>query len=499
MLIMGNISGIQDFLFDVRESGGKQAVVLRFRSLRLQLIVECIARRVLWTLDLPESDRLLYCAAGKFAIDASGAKDINTKLGSIRSDIEQWLLAQAHGRLRCAIIAGNSVGNAGERHDAANTALQRVKLRPWATDTWTARPLAVPAIFDRDAENRRDVNMVGKLRNASVIALTTESDAGSEPFAGVTVQFTHRKPEASQRGRSFITLERIARHTPKDASGQQVEFLDLAGRSRGAPMLGVLKADADSLGLAIRQRLGGSPDFKALRDFSQKLDRFFGATLDKQMSAMNSRWNNIYTVFAGGDDLLLVGPWDVIIDFAAHVREQFLREFSTDKLTLSGGCAIVKPKFPIRLGARQAEELLERSKTGPKDQFAVLGDVWRWNDHARIIDTGRQLADWADAGDIQRGWLHTVLELVLLQRSQSNSRDSTLIPEMASSRLHYHVARNWPKANEMGEQGKARQWIDTVLRHFDTFSTTTDPNTKYLPAILRYAILATRGKGDSDE
>ncbi len=52
MLILGDISGIQDFLFDVREPGGKQAAMLRFRSLRLQLVVEAIARRVLPAMQL---------------------------------------------------------------------------------------------------------------------------------------------------------------------------------------------------------------------------------------------------------------------------------------------------------------------------------------------------------------------------------------------------------------------------------------------------------------
>lgn len=30
MLILGDTSGIQDFLFDIRETGGKQAAMLRF-------------------------------------------------------------------------------------------------------------------------------------------------------------------------------------------------------------------------------------------------------------------------------------------------------------------------------------------------------------------------------------------------------------------------------------------------------------------------------------
>jgi CRISPR-associated protein Csm1 len=214
------------------------------------------------------------------------------------------------------------------------------------------------------------------------------------------------------------------------------------------------------------------------------------------MSAKGSRWNDIYTVFAGGDDLLVVGPWDVVIDFAAHLRDQFAQEFRSDGLSISAGCAIVKPKFPIHLAARQAEELLEKAKTGTKDQFAFPGNLWNWSDHAKIVDAGKQLADWVDAGDIQRGWLHAVLELALLRSGQSPGRDQRTIPAMATSRLLYPVARNWPRENATGEKGRARQWINTVAANFDRFEKTTDPITRHLPAILRYAMLASRAKGD---
>jgi len=491
MLILGDLSGIQDFLFDVRESGGKQAATLRFRSLRLQLIAECIARRVLWSLDLPEAERLLYCAAGKFAIEATGAASIDDRLDPIRADIEIWLLNHTHGRLRCTIVADDSLGTAAERIHAASTVLQRGKLQAWASVSRAARPLVVPASFDLKGESDCDVAMGNQLKNATTIEFVAET-ADPEWPPGVALQCTSRQPGQPRTGRSWLLLDRIARHTPRHPDGSLVEFVDLARRSTGAPMLGVLKADADSLGDAIRKRLGSSQTFAPLTQFSQKLDTFFGQTLGREMVAAGSRWNNIYTVFAGGDDLLLVGPWDTIIDFAAHVRKRFTDEFTSDRLTLSAGCAIIKPKFPIHLAARQAEDLLETAKAGPKDQFAALGEVWRWDCHAAIINAGKQLRIWVASSEIQRGWLHTVLELALLQCGQAHARGPGIIPAMASSRLAYHVARNWPKT------GAARQWIDGVLKDFDGFRNTSNPIILHLPAIIRYAMLATRSPSDKE-
>jgi hypothetical protein len=63
---------------------------------------------------------------------------------------------------------------------------------------------------------------------------------------------------------------------------------------------------------------------------------------------------------------------------------------------------------------------------------------------------------------------------------------------MASSRLAYHVARNWPK------DGPAREWINAVMKDFDRFTNTTDPINLHLPAIIRYAMLATRSSSDKE-
>lgn len=504
MLIVGDISGIQDFLFDVRETGGKQAASLRFRSLRLQLIVECIARRVLWSLELPEQPHLLFCAAGKFQIEGPSDPEIGSKLDRIRASIDSALLAETHGRLRCAISAHAGGSTAAGQNDGVSHMLQRAKLSTLGSTAWKDR-LIVPMIFDKDVENEHDKRLDELIRRQNTTSVELSADApDSDPcYVGVGIRFRSEPHEPPRIGRSAFPLSRVARHIPMkldERSNRKIPvwFTELAARSRGAPMLGVLKADADNLGTAIRKRLGSSSTFQPLVNFSQMLETFFGQMLQREMEHRDSRWNSIYTVFAGGDDLLLVGPWDVIIDFASHVREMFIREFKADELTISAGCAIVKPKFPIHLAADQAEALLEQAKTATKDQFAMLGDVWKWEEHPKVIDAGKQVADWVDGGDIQRGWLHTLLELALLRRGESPGRDASMPPAMATSRLSYHVARNWPKPNAPGEKGRTRQWVDTVVRHFDTYENSKDPVTRHLPAILRYAMLASRAKGDPE-
>lgn len=237
-------------------------------------------------------------------------------------------------------------------------------------------------------------------------------------------------------------------------------------------MLGVLKADVDSLGVAASAAIarGGAA---SLRNFSEGLDRFFSQTLEAEKNRADSPWSNIYTVFSGGDDILAVGPWDLMIDFAGHMQTLFSKQFGTGALnspssvplTLCAAVAIIKPRYPVHIAAHQAEELLSHAKTKcadgaamPKDQCAAFGDLWKWKDHARIINDGKKLADWVDAGIVQRGWLQTILELALLQCGEAGPEYENIPPATAGYKLAYHIARNWPSS------GPARMWIDQVAK-----------------------------------
>lgn len=72
---------------------------------------------------------------------------------------------------------------------------------------------------------------------------------------------------------------------------------------------------------------------------------------------------------------------------------------------------------------------------------------------------------------------------------------------MASARLTYHVGRNYPSASSRDPDSQAlRAWVDEILEEFDRYETTENPEVLFLPAIVRYALLATRTESpESDE
>jgi CRISPR-associated protein Csm1 len=270
-------------------------------------------------------------------------------------------------------------------------------------------------------------------------------------------------------------------HVPTDEQGAPLWFTELARKARGDRLLGVLKADADSLGLRF-QHLLETGGLEAMSALSDQLDAFFAGRLSQeQATSRETRWRSIYTIFAGGDDLVMVGPWDVMVDFAGSMREWFHQEFHNHALTLSAGLALIKPKRPIKFAVLEAERLLEQAKDHGKDRFAAFGQVWQWQHQNDILRTARQLAEWANDEEMERGWLHTLLEL-------AEARHGSAPDPLATARLAYHVERNYKKQ-------KVRAWAQTLIGRFDSQD---HIDVRYLPAIVRYALTATRSRDEEE-
>ncbi|MBI4540731.1 MAG: hypothetical protein HY704_14615 [Gemmatimonadetes bacterium] len=536
MLILGALSGIQDFVFALPEIEGGQARMLRARSFYVQVLTELLAVRVLHDLGL-KRDALLFSAAGHFAIDAPAAASnmdhIVQTVSTIRRSAEEWLFARTGRHLRVAVglekLTGPDGATPAERYGRALADLRRAQLSPWQplaaiNGRWLSDRL-VGALSD-DGSGAELYEALGRALPSARWLLVEEKGAAipgtaatsfealdyrvfltgehAPPKSTAALLLTDlRRPGSPPPGLDFERwLSRpLARHVPLRYDGSPMWFQEIASHARGARLLGVLKMDADSLGEAVARCLRRAAHLRDLHRFSQALDGFFAEELDGVLRT--APWNSVYTVFSGGDDLLLVGPWDRMLDLAGLVQQRFQSRFQSERLTISGGLAFVKHRYPIRLAAEQADRLLERAKAElapgakhPKDQFACLGQLWKWRDHAAVLAAGKRLAEWVEVGAVQRGWLDTLLRLALLRRGDIRNAPRS-DGHLATARLAAHVERNWPRRTHLDSRRRAaREWVERVLARFDGFDTSDDLDVRCLPAIVRYAMLATRTAGE---
>lgn len=530
-LIIGDLSGIQEYLFDVANEGGQQARRLRARSFFIQLAAECMALRILKAAGCSQQ-QLLFCGAGKFIIEAASISEEQRQALELEQQrLTTWLLEETNAQLRLAITVSESGDSPQTSYEQALQSLQQKKLRAWANassdkENWHGgwlilKPLDKPCDLcgRRKADIRKVVcrrcfedHQIGKALPRTNWIVLSESGLSKFHFPGWYVALQPERPITKNEWLLHLTnsesvagpaepkvIQRaLARHIPRGAYDRPIEFGELAKKAEGDHLLAVLKADADSLGEYFNQRLTGADDFSPLKLASREMDAFFGVTLDREISKSN--WDDIYTIFAGGDDLLLVGPWNVIFDFASRANQMFNEKFGKHGLTLSAGMTFLKPKQPIKRAVEQAEDLLHRAKTRaapqashPKNQFAAFGQIWKWEHHELISAQGKQLAEWVNAGIAERGWLQTLLRLAEWRQVKEDPEASSIermLSSMATARLAYFVARNFLKEKDRDpEKQKLRQWANGLIADFDNAK---NPETIYLPTIVRYAMTATR-------
>jgi CRISPR-associated protein Csm1 len=212
-------------------------------------------------------------------------------------------------------------------------------------------------------------------------------------------------------------LEPGAPKTLSQLAALALSFTESPGKFQGLEALGVLKADVDDLGLLMTC---GLPEAKftlsRLATMSRQLHFFFCVHLPYLLMT-EDRFENTYTVFAGGDDLFLIGPWNRIIELAREIRERFGQYVGANpEVHLSTGISLQKPHTPLDQLAYTAEEALREAKAvdQTKNRLALFGETVSWNKIDSLIEVGKTLKVWLEVGWFTPAMLHRLNEFIRL-------------------------------------------------------------------------------------
>lgn len=205
--------------------------------------------------------------------------------------------------------------------------------------------------------------------------------------------------------------------------GKPKTFAVLAEESRIAPRsegekwrsvacLAACKADVDNLGLLFGMGFGVGKDscfsISRFAMLSRMMNHFFSAHL---MHVIEREFPNIYVIFAGGDDLFVLGPWAEIVRFAERLHEAF-HAFSggNPAVTLSAGLPVLKPRLPMRALREAAEAALDAAKEHPgKNAVTLFGVTTAWQDFGGLIERGEWLEGLCLSGSITQGLVRRLL------------------------------------------------------------------------------------------
>jgi len=177
---------------------------------------------------------------------------------------------------------------------------------------------------------------------------------------------------------------------PRDMphEGDIRSFTLLAHAAAGAiEQVGVLRMDVDGLGRTFSE---GMPDMTMpkLSALSGGLDLFFSGYLN--VLVHDHGGNDLYIIYAGGDDLFIVGAWHHLPELAQAIHDQFkVFTGSNPALSLSGGITLEGARFPLYRAAERSEAA-EREAKGyvrqvngrerRKDAICFLGTVVGWEE-----------------------------------------------------------------------------------------------------------------------
>lgn len=220
-------------------------------------------------------------------------------------------------------------------------------------------------------------NYIHKLDAADMQQLDRDSDARD----GRGAEADETEPATEGATATFEHLALLSRRPAGDG-----------GRLGGVPMLACLKADMDRLGQLFAEALGGDVSFARIASMSRLLDLFFKGYLTHRLSEEQSPWRHTYTVFAGGDDLMLIGAWPAILDLAAELRHWVdTLAGGNEQVSISAGIAMTAPHTPPSHMNRAAEEQLEQAKSSGRNRIAVLKRYMAWPEYEAGLKAGRTL------------------------------------------------------------------------------------------------------------
>lgn len=253
--------------------------------------------------------------------------------------------------------------------------------------------------------------------------------------------------------------------------GDIMPFEDMVKTNDGAKFLSLIKGDIDNLGLIMAYGLTSDKNdltgISRTTTLSNHLKYYFSFFLNGFLAdwEKQSEENKVYTIFAGGDDLMLITPQSSSVKLIKALNDKF-SEFScaNDEIHISYSVTHFKDHTPIRIVADFAEEnQKEGKKITSQIQRKLLSDdsmkasaflsendkagTFIFNSFVKnyeldgLIQMVNELTEKAkdEKSGLSRGLIRRLLELSEMMKKYDETDDATYL--IAYARLNHTVNR----------------------------------------------------------
>ncbi len=450
--LKGDISGIQEFIFNVKSSGAARA--LKGRSFFIQAISMIGLKMVVDKIGA-DNIEIFYNGGGNFYLMAKDFSD--EQLDEIQTQIDQTC-RRYNFYLSISKIPIQSdkpiQENFGFYWKKLNLQAERDKLQKFRNHLLGFEPY----YFE---ENRKNFDWKGitkfirkintfdittlakteektldlKIDESGVLIFNHQLTKGDTAFKNIVRDLPTWSKDLINNYQHFIQKEMVKRLQkgesllkPQDDIILEFSYLSgFAAERTGTNKLGILKMDVDSLG-----GLFSHLNYDQAKKVSKKISDFFGSQITTMLSHSipNADINkapvkfadNIYPVFSGGDDCFFVGGWDAIMYWAKLIQQEFNevaqqleRDIQEDfkangkripatlaklfPISISGAIVMLESTYPTTRFANLAQEALDvakyftypTKKIATKNKINCLGEVLNWLEYNATLELADEL------------------------------------------------------------------------------------------------------------
>jgi CRISPR-associated protein Csm1 len=279
------------------------------------------------------------------------------------------------------------------------------------------------------------------------------------------------------------TYRPLAQCVPLNPRREIADFEEIANASEGIPRWGVLRMDVDNLGLIFQSGIPAS-SLAGVVGLSGLLRLFFEGRVPQIAEALNTDGPHAYVMYAGGDDLFIVGSWSHLPDLAWRIREG-LAQFAAGNphVTISGGVSIaLDDKYPLYQAARDAGSAEHKAKDAGRNALVFMGKAMKWEGGEDIVTfplvTRRveQIRSWLSGDDkAPRSLLMTLRAIdaewqVWKKKEDPKSVDAkfthsnrTLYLGPWQWHLAYSLARAGERSKKEGIKGELEEYVESIV------------------------------------
>lgn len=512
LLIQGDFFGIQDFIFSGGSASNKGAAkILRGRSFQVSLFTELAALKVLNACQLPTTSQMMN-AAGKFLIVAPNTKAVKEAIKQVQAELNQWFIKETYGLIGLGIaVQSAKYGDFEQNHYETlvkklfeNLETQKLKQLDLTDTTQSVQEVEYPngvcemnSFFPAQTGKERSVisedqikigEMLSKKQRIIIADINADINHKYEtqilklPIFGFKVIFTNSREDTKEFGYPVKLLQihrfwdfslpkdtnakiwngyarrYINAYVPFDEEGKIITFEDIETQDKGQKALMTLKGDVDNLGTIFQEGIQPA-NIAKMAALSRQMNLFFSLWLPAYCAEQSQ---SMYTVFAGGDDFFLIGPWYSTQKVAHAMQQAFSRYVAENpEIHFSVGMVMSKSNIPVPRLGDLAKEALEKSKKIDTDKNAItiFNRSVKWEKWQFLLNLGDEIERLAKDYEISTAYIYSLIHFAL----QAENKENKIENSMWRSRFYYKTARYVVDKLKKEEKSTALNQIITSL------------------------------------